>query len=65
MTGNIRLEKVTYTNYYDLIKLQVNEHQEDFVASNMFSLAEAYAVIASGGFALPFGIYLEDKPIVF
>ena len=65
MTGNIRLEKVTYTNYYDLIKLQVNEHQEDFVAGNMFSLAEAYAVVVSGGFALPFGTYLEDKPIGF
>ena len=63
--SKIHLEKVNYNNYYDLIKLEVNESQKNFVASNMFSLAEAYAVVASKGFALPFGIYLEDKPVGF
>ena len=48
-----------------MIKLEVNETQKNYVASNMFSLAEAYAVVASGGFALPFGICLGDKPIGF
>ncbi|MBQ7714273.1 MAG: GNAT family N-acetyltransferase [Clostridia bacterium] len=61
----IRLEEVKYRNFEDLIDLKVKESQKNFVASNIFSLAEAYAVTASKGNALPFGIYLEDKPIGF
>lgn len=62
---HVRLEKVDYGNYCDLLRLCVNENQKKFVASNMFSLAEAYAVGASGGYAMPFGIYLGDQPIGF
>ena len=65
MKSMIRLEEVNYRNYLDLIDLKVKESQKNFVASNIFSLAEAYAVINSKGNALPFGIYLEDKPIGF
>ena len=65
MENKIRLEKVTYENYCDLIDLKVTEQQKEYVASNIFSLAEAYAVVASEGYALPFGIYLGDKPIGF
>ena len=64
-TPDVRLKKVDYFNYDALIDLKVNESQKNFVASNMYSLAEAYAAVASGGYALPFGIYLEDKPIGF
>lgn len=35
------------------------------MASNVYSLAEAYAAVASKGYALPFGIYLEDRPVGF
>ena len=65
MEAKIRLEEVNYWNYDDLIDLKVKESQKEYVASNIYSLAEAYATVASKGNALPFGIYLEDKPIGF
>lgn len=65
MPDNIRLEKVDYNNYEELIELQVKDSQRGFVSSNIKSLAEAYATIASGGVALPFGIYHGDIPIGF
>ena len=65
MESNIKLEEVNYWNYNDLIDLKVKESQRGYVASNIYSLAEAYAAVASKGYALPFGIYLEDKPIGF
>ena len=65
MESKIKLEPVNYWNYDDLIDLTVKESQKEYVASNIYSLAEAYAVIASKGNALPFGIYLDDKPVGF
>ena len=65
MESKIKLEEVNYWNYDDLIDLKVKESQKGYVASNMYSLAEAYAAVASKGNALPFGIYLEGKPIGF
>ena len=62
---NVRLMKVDYFNFDDLIDLKVADDQKNYVASNIYSLAEAYAAKASGGYAMPFGIYLEDKPIGF
>lgn len=65
MKSAISLREVNYKNYDDLIDLKVKESQKGYVASNIYSLAEAYAVVASKGSALPFGIYLGDKPIGF
>ena len=65
MESKLKLVEVNYENYDDLIDLKVEESQKNFVTSNMYSLAEAYAVVASKGYAMPFGIYLEDKPIGF
>lgn len=65
MESKIKLVEVDYWNYDDLIDLKVKESQKGYVASNIYSLAEAYATVASKGNALPFGIYLEDKPIGF
>lgn len=65
MEPTIQLKKVDYWNYDDLIDLKVKDSQKGFVASNIYSLAEAYATVASKGYALPFGIYLEDKPVGF
>ena len=64
-TTNVRLVKVDTDNFEDLIRLSVNEQQKNFVASNIYSLAEAYATNAEGGFAQPFGIYAGDKPVGF
>ena len=61
----VRLVKVDTDNLDDLIKLTVSDEQKQFVASNIYSIAEAYATVAEGGFAQPFGIYAGDKPVGF
>ena len=38
----IELKEITYENFEKVLKLKVAKHQEDFVASNPYSLAEAY-----------------------
>ena len=65
MGTRIRLVEVDYWNFDSLIDLKVKESQKGYVASNVYSLAEAYAAVASKGYALPFGIYLEDRPVGF
>ena len=42
----LRLEKVTYANYDEILKLCVSEEQAEFVADNEFSLVDAYLTIA-------------------
>ncbi|MFC7681750.1 GNAT family N-acetyltransferase [Paenibacillus sp. GCM10028914] len=39
----ITLKEIDRNNFFDVIKLKVAEEQSDFVASNMFSLAQAKA----------------------
>ena len=60
-TCNVRLVKVDTDNFDDLIKLTINDYQKNFVASNIYSLAEAYATVAEGGFAQPFGFVEEPE----
>ena len=59
--AKIKLIKVDTDNFDDLIDLSPGEEGKHFVASNIYSLAEAYANNAEGKFAQPFGIYLDDK----
>lgn len=61
----IHLEKIDYRNVWDILKLEVTEPQEEFVASNRISLAEAYSVRDSETKAFPFGIYDDDRPVGF
>ncbi len=61
----VTLRKIDNTNVWEVCRLHVKKEQEDFVASNMESLAEAFAVRESGGVALPFGIYADDAPVGF
>ena len=63
--GSIKLIKINPANLDELIDLQVNESQKGFVAPNMYSLAEAYANMAAGRYAQPFGIYDGDTPVGF
>ena len=62
---NVRLVKVDQTNFDDLIDLKPFESQYNYIASNIYSLAEAYANIANGTYAQPFGIYDGDTPVGF
>lgn len=61
----IRLEKVNGKNVWDLLKLKVSDDQRSFVASNDTSIVEAYTAITGNGYAYPFGIYEDDKPVGF
>ena len=61
----IRLEKVNGKNVWDLLKLKFSDDQRSFVASNDTSIVEAYTAITGNGYAYPFGIYEDDKPVGF
>ena len=61
----LRLEKVTYANYDEILKLCVSEEQAEFVADNEFSLVDAYLTIADERHVFPFGIYNGDEPVGF
>ncbi|WP_256872363.1 GNAT family N-acetyltransferase [Paenibacillus sp. 79R4] len=39
----IALREIDRDNFYDVIKLSVSDEQKEFVASNLFSLAQAKA----------------------
>ena len=62
---NVRLEKVNPDNFDDLYDLEVTEPQKNFVASNRYSMAEAYAHVSNGDFVQCFGIYDGETPVGF
>jgi diamine N-acetyltransferase len=57
----IELREITMENFRECIKLEVGDHQRMFVASNMYSLAEAKA----DGVSNPLAIYAEDQMVGF
>ena len=59
----IHLEKLTYENFDDVFELKVKKVQYPFVASNCYSIAEAYVTMMCGGHVFPFAIY-NDKRLV-
>ena len=61
----ITLRKVNHGNLRELASLSVGEAQRGFVASNTWSIMEAYTTLAEGGVALPFGIYADETPVGF
>ncbi len=61
----IRLENITYKNIWEILDLKVFRSQKNFVASNVESIATAYATHDSGCSAFTFGIYDDDKPVGF
>ena len=61
----IHLEKVSIKNLEDIIDLKTAKDQENFVAENVESLAEAYTTIGTDCTAFPFGIYDDDTPVGF
>lgn len=58
---NISLRIVDKENIDDVVELKVRQDQEQFVASNLISLAEAYV----SDEAWPRAIYLQDKAVGF
>ena len=61
----IRLRKVDLSNVWDITRLNVRDDQQSFVASNSYSIIEAFASRESGHAALPFGLYDDDTLVGF
>ena len=61
----LHLVKATKENYWPLMDLRVTKEQENFVAANSVSLAQAYDTRADGKFVQPFGIYDGETPVGF
>ena len=62
---NLHLVKLNIENFWPLMDLRVTKEQEDHVASNSVSLAQAYDTTADGKFVQCFGIYDGDTPVGF
>ena len=61
----IELRKITWDNFYKIVKLELHEEQKKFVANNLYSLAQAYVASTNGGIPMPYAIYLDEIPIGF
>jgi len=62
----VRLEKIDNKNIWKACEyLHVSKEQEDFVATNYQSIAEAYLAVKNGFFALPLAIYNDETLVGF
>ena len=61
----LHLVKADKENFWPLIDLRVAKDQEDFVASNAISLAQAYDTLADSKFVQAFGIWDGATPVGF
>ncbi|HXD08864.1 MAG TPA: GNAT family N-acetyltransferase [Anaerolineales bacterium] len=61
------IRPVTKDNWQELIKLKVREEQKHFVASNLYSIAQAQFGDEYEGYwdLHPYGIYESDTPVGF
>lgn len=64
---SVELHPVTAKNWQALIKLQVREYQREFVASNLYSIAESQFGYEEEGHWIfyPLGVYVNDEPVGF
>ena len=58
----IKLKEITEENYIDCLNLNVADSQTSFVASNTYSLAQAWVYHET---AYPFAIYNDDEMVGF
>lgn len=63
----VELRPVSAENWRALIKLKLRDGQNHFVASNLYSIAEAQFGYESEGHwdFYPFGAYVENEPVGF
>jgi len=64
---SLEFRPVTQANWQSLIKLKVRDGQQDFVSSNVYSIAESqFGFNEEGHWDLfPYGLYLNDEPVGF
>ena len=58
----VELRDITKKNYFDVLNLEVQPNQRNFIASNSISLAEAYIYDKNGDFIAPLAVY--DKEVL-
>jgi len=58
---NITLREITMANFRECLTLELDERQKNFVASNMYSLAEAKA----DGVSNPRAVYADEQLVGF
>jgi len=58
----VKLRKINNDNYSECLELSVTDEQKDFVASNVYSLAQAWVNYEN---AYPFAIYADEKMVGF
>ena len=58
----VKLVKINENNYQECLDLKVSDEQENFVASNEYSLAQAWVFYDT---AYPFAVYAHDKMVGF
>ena len=58
----VELRKITDKNYRECLELKVREDQAGYVASNLFSLAQAWVYYET---AYPFAVYADDVMVGF
>ena len=62
----IQLRKIDHDNFHAVLKLKLDSAQENWVASNIYSLAEAYVDHTNNDKPpMPFAIYNDDEVIGF
>ena len=58
----VTLREITRENYEECLRLQVTDAQKSFVASNVYSLAQAWVFSRT---AYPFAIYADEDMVGF
>ncbi len=58
----VELRKIDKSNYSECLKLKVSDSQKSFVATNVYSLAQAWVFMRT---AFPFAIYADDIMVGF
>ncbi|MEL6372798.1 MAG: GNAT family N-acetyltransferase [Pseudomonadota bacterium] len=61
MKKKVTLKAITADNWEEVADLEVSDEQDDFVASNAFSIAES----KFNDHAVPLAIYAGDEPVGF
>jgi diamine N-acetyltransferase len=64
---SLEFRAVTQKNWQSLINLKVRDGQQDFVSSNVYSIAESHFGFDEEGHwdLFPYGLYLNDEPVGF
>lgn len=61
----LSLKKITWKNLDEVIYLSVKPEQNDFIADNIYGIAQSYVALSSGEDPYPFAVYNYDVCVGF